>query len=447
MPYTAPTLLQARTALAVRLQDPLMVRWVAAELDGYLREALRTWNAWTAHWRDQGSFATQGPAPFPVPFYDLAIELPTLRARTITNWELIADLQYALLEPAAPGGTWTGTDQFDLARLTDAINDRRAEFLRETGATITYTEGVAGAPPANGRFDLDESALIVRRATWTPTATGTLLPLTRSDEWAADHFQPAWVAGDADPYAYSTTAVPPITLQVMPPPTTNGRLDLLTITNPAAAAPLVNATLDIPDDWVWVIKWGALADLLANDGLSLDPARSQYCEQRWQQGIEMAAKAPVVLTARIDDVVVPINSLADFDSYQPLWQLVPGAPTEVATAGLNLFSVVPPAGSNLFTVTLDVVRNAPVPVADGDILQVSADFYDAILDYAQHIALFKEGAGQLSLAQSLLERAVEAAGVEMNLQQASQPSRRPILRQQRQDEQAKRRVEEAVPAE
>jgi hypothetical protein len=233
--------------------------------------------------------------------------------------------------------------------------------------------------------------------------------------------------------------VPPLTLQLIPPATAAGTLDLVSINKGATVNPLVSATLDVPDDWAWVIKWGALADLLQQDGLALDPVRAQYCEARWQQGIEMAKKAPVVLTARIGSSVVRVNSLADADKYSPLWQLLGGAPLEVLLAGQNLLATAPVAGSNLYTITLDVVRNAPVPSGASDVLQVGADVYDSILDYAQHIALFKEGGGQLALAQPLLERAMSAAGVEVAVQQASQPSRRPILRQQRQDEQAEAR--------
>src|SRR5262245_51909760 len=103
-----------------------MVHWSGDELAAYLREALRTWNAWTAHFRDQGSFQTVMAEPF----YDLPTELPTLRGYTVTNWALVADLQYALMEPPAPGGTWTGTDQFTLEQLSNAIQRRRDQFLR-----------------------------------------------------------------------------------------------------------------------------------------------------------------------------------------------------------------------------------------------------------------------------------------------------------------------------
>jgi hypothetical protein len=80
-------------------------------------------------------------------------------------------------------------------------------------------------------------------------------------------------------------------------------------------------------------------------------------------------------------------------------------------------------------------------------LQVGQDFYDSILDYAQHLALFKEGPGQVETATGLIQRAAQSAGVALKIQQAAQPSRRPLLRQDQQDAQAVARELPPVPVE
>lgn len=442
MPYTAPTLGQAASALASRLNDSANVRWVLPELYCYIWEALRTWSAWTSHWRDRGTVTTVMNEAF----YDLPTELPLLRGQTVTNWDLVTELQYALMEPAAPGGTWTGTDQFTLAQLTSAIQRRRDQFLRETGAVVTRSVTNYPAPPASGRVALDESILIVRRAAWRVTATQLLRPLARTDEWAANAYAIPWPSGANRPRAYSTTATPPLELQIIDPPQTAGDLDLLSINKGAAIDSAVEASLGIPDDWCWVVKFGALADLLQGDGLALDPARAAYCEMRWQQGVTQARNAPVVLAARINDVPCQIGAMTDADQYSPLWQLISGTPRKILLTGGNLIVLWPPPGATggPWTVTLDVVRNAPMPQpppppaetlppGETEIMQISADVYDTILDYAQHLALFKEGDGQLELAMALLERAARAAGVDLQLQQAQQPGRSPITKQQTQD--------------
>ena len=447
MPYSQPTLAQTATALASRLNDPANVRWVLPELHGYIREALRWWNACTSHFRAQDGWSTV----IGEPFYDLTLTLPSLRGQSVTNWQVIADLQYALLEPAAAGGTWTGTDQFTLDQLSTAVQRRRDQFLRETGAIVTRTllaQFIVSPPIFSGRIDLDEAMLIVRRAAWRVTSTQTLLPLLRTDDWAANAYAPAWTTAAGRQRAYTTSVTPPLQLQIIDAPQADGTLDLLTIN---AGAPVVSATdlsLGIPDDFAWVVKFGALADLLQGDGLALDPHRAAYCEARWQEGLRLARTTPVVLAARIDDLPCTIGAVSDADVYSPTWQLVTGVPKKVLLSGQNLVAIWPPPGGTggPWAITLDVVRNAPVPALTGDILQISQDVYDTILDYSQHLALFKEGPGQLELATALYDRAARAAGIDHRLQQATQPARVPLFGQQPQDRRGASPEQRDVPA-
>lgn len=440
MPYTAPTLAQAQADLASRLNDPANVRWVADELTGYLREALRVWSVWTQHWRNRGSFTTT----LAQPFYDLSVELPTLRAQSATNWDLVTDLQYSLLEPAAAGGTWTGTDQFNLSQLTAAIQRRRDQFLRETGCVLTRTETTI-TPPASGRVPLDEAFLIIRRAGWRVSATGILYPLLVTDEWAGTNYQPTWVISTMPPSWYSVSVTPPLSLQIMPPPVGDGILDLVSVNKGTPVTSGAALSLGIPDDYLWVIKYGVLADLLSGDGLALDNQRAAYCEARWQQAIDQCRRASVVLAASISNADSPsvqipcaTGSLSDADRYSPTWELVPGVPKKVLLSGQNLVALWPPPGATggQWTVELDVVQNAPVPVVAGDVLQLSADVYDSILDLAQHAALFKDGPGQVEQSMALYDRAARAAGVENKIAQALSPARVPMLGQQSQDRRA-----------
>jgi len=297
VPYTAPTFAEAKTALASRLNDPDKVHWIDDELGVYIVEALRTWNAWTAHWRDRAVFTTtQNEA-----FYDLPTEIPTLRGYSVTNWDLIRSMQYKLIEPATPTA-WSGTAQFTLEQLINAIQRRRDLFLQLTGTVVTRTQTVE-TPPANGRIDLDESVMTVRRAAWRPTATQFLRPLIRTDEWGASHYSPAWTASTRPPSSFSVSATPPLEMQLIPSGNQlEGTLDLLSVSRGTSIQdPLTEVPLGIPNDYAWGVEYGALADVLQGDGLALDPQRAKYCESRWEQGIEMAKKAPVVIGAGIED--------------------------------------------------------------------------------------------------------------------------------------------------
>lgn len=447
-PCASPTLADAQAALASRLNDPTFIRWTSTECTTYIREAIRTWSAWTQYWRARG---VSTALTMNAPFLDLPTAFPFYRAMTVSTWEIVQDLQYALLEPPAPGGTWTGTQQFTLEQLTRAIERRRDQFLRETGAVVTRTVTYFPAVPSSGWIPLPACTLHVRRAAWRVQSSQTILPLARTDTWAADHFAPRWpqsAVADASPKGYATSATPPLTLQVIPPPAAAGTLDLISIDAGDTIDPSVNAILGVPDDLAWVVKYGALADLLSGDGLALDPQRQAYCEQRWAQGIQIARTQPVVLSARINNAIIPTAAITDADSYAPTWQMVAGVPRRLLLVGQNLVGIWPPPNAaGPYLLLVDLVRNAPMPSLPTDPIDVPDDVYDSILDLAQHAALFKEGPGQVELALSLLERAARNAGVDLQLQQAEQPSRRPIIGQQAQNAAVKPRELPMVPVE
>lgn len=440
MPFTQPTLTQALATLSQRLTDPLFVRWTQAELTLYLQEALQTWNCWTATYRGRGTF----PLIIAQTFYDLPTELPTLRPSTVTNWQVVTAIEYHLIEPPTPG-TWTGSDQFDLVRITQALERRRDRFLEETGCQVNVSL-VDYAANATGRFDLDETIQVIRRIDWRNQTTQIKIPLRKTDEFAARAFLPNWNVPATQPRYFSTSATPPLTLQVMPPPLNDGTATLITTNRGAAIDPGTEAALGIPNDWAWVVKWGALSDLWSQEGLSLDPQRAEYAEQRWIEGVTLAKSQATVLTLQINGATRQLASMAAADAYSPTWSLITGVPTRGVTAGMSLFAAwPPPGGGGTYEATVDVVTTAPIPTVGGSILQVTQPQYDAILDYAQHLAMVKEGPGQLDIATSLLKRAYTTANIDASLQQAAQPARRPLLSQSQGDDFADPQAEVVIP--
>lgn len=429
MAYTTPTLTEAITALSVRLQDSSNTRWVSAELETYIGEALRTWNAYTNYFRDQGSFTTS----MGTVFYQLPSVLAALRAPTITTYNVIAQIQYMLLEPATPSA-WSGTDQFTLDQINAALERRRNLFLLETGIQLDAPAATSYASPAaDGKETLNQTVVQIRRAVWTPDATLIPTVLRRSDTWGANHYSTSWTTAAVTPKAYALSATLPLEIQIIPPAASAGSLSLVQVTRGAAFTSGTDTLIGVPDDWVWVIRWGALADLLGQDGLAFDPIRAAYCEARWNQGLAAARMASVVLGAYVDGAPVQISALSSTDAYSPYWQAVPGIPRGVLTMGHTLVATVPPAGAKAaggdWTIALDVVENTPVPANGGDPLGIGPELFDPILDYAQHLALFKDGPQSLQGAQALLDRFMQAAGVTLTQQQAQQPARAPLLAQ------------------
>ncbi len=431
MPYTSITLQQATDALAARLSDPGMIRWVQAELSAYIREALRTWNALTGQWRDHGVFTTT----IGEPFYDLTAQIPGLLGYNVTDRDLISLIQYQLLEPATPT-LWSGSEQFTLADVVEALQRRRDQFLLETGLVLTRTTQVM-PPTMGGRQPLAERVITIRRAAWE-TTDGIIAPLRREDVWASNHFLPSWVQTpgrppEAEPFGYSVGETPPLQIQILPPNSDTGTLDLVIVQRGSALNPVTPVLLGVPDDWAWVIRFGAMADLLAKDGLAADPTRAAYCESRWQQGITLAQATSCVWAARLNNIPIQVAALTEADDYDPLWQVRSGRPDTVllSTGTLIALAGVPDA---IYSVTLDLVRNAPVPTLLTDDLQIGSELFDTILDYAEHVAMTKEGVQGVQDTKPLLDRFMRLAGVRVAIDFASTPNLPALTAQSQQDE-------------
>ena len=404
MAYTYVTYGGAKDQLSARLHDTSNVFFTDTgtypEIELYLKESLRVWQILTAYWREEETFDTVAATVF----YDLVTQLDTSRPESIYDRELVAEIQYHFLEPATPTA-WSGTEQFVLSDLTSALQRRRDQFLAETGCQLTRATQAA----ASGTATLPETTIDVRRAAWV-TAAGLYSPMTREDEWSLQSYNSSWTTA-ATPYAYSIAASAPVTMQLAPPPSVAGTLELLTVRSGATLNPVTPVLMGIPDDFCWVVKWGAMADLLSKDGPAYDPSRAAFCETRYQQGVTYARNAICIVQAMIESAPVPVNTVYDQDMYNPDWQDTTDAePTIILSAGLNMvaFNPTPDAA---YTITLDVISNAPIPANDAANLQLGPEELNAILGYAEHLAMFKVGGEEFQATQPLYENFIKMAQI------------------------------------
>lgn len=400
--YTYTTLAQVLQQLANRLYDPTMQFWSSAELQVYLTEALRTWNALTAYWRGDFLFNS---APGTT-FYDLTdtTAMPaTLRPLTVTDAQLYLAMQYHLLEPAVGINPWTGVStQFTAADLIAAVQRRRDEVLSLCGPTITRRAIGAVA----GRIQLPDTVLDVRRMAYLPGAGGAgPSVMWPEDTWGEQSFSARYLQNPAGvPLAYLLSTEPPISFDTDRAPGFAGQYELLTVEAGPALIPATPQTLAIPDDWTHVIKWGALADLLSRESNAKDVLRAGYCEQRYRAGLRMLAAAPALLAMRIANATLQVDAVRSADLYRTGWEAeTPAQPTTVLQSGLNMLALASPPDA-IYSLTATVVQNAPVPAAPGDPVQVARDDLDAVIDYAQHLAAFKQGGAEFSATASLLQR-------------------------------------------
>jgi hypothetical protein len=404
-----------RAQLAALLGDPGMVRWVSGELDLYIAEALRTFGSLSGYWKDRAVFDITPPLyqygnPNPIwwaSFYDLYAMMPSLLGPTLKDQDLVKQIQYHLLEPAT-GTSWTGTDMFTLDDLTKALERRRNQFLVETGCILTETFLSVSAVPVS-RVVLPDNVIDVRRLAWRDVLLN-FSPMTASDEETANSYRNLWNLTPGTPSSYSIAVTPPLEIQLIPPPRDIGRIEMLSVNSGLPLNPATGVLLGIPDDLAWVVKWGAMADLLRKEGPAFDSVRADYCEQRYRFGVQVANVMPTVLSAYVNDKAIAIDCLANLDSFFRTWQNTFGYVKFMAMAGQNMLAFAP-IDNYGSSAQLDVVRKAPIPVLDSDFVQLGREEYDAVLGYAHHLAEWKQGTYEIKSTLSGWQNLVKLASL------------------------------------
>lgn len=405
LPYKHTNFAQAVAQLSARLNNAGY--WTQAEMQFALVSALRMWQALACSYKTRGEFSVDNPTVL----IDLHAVLPDL-APSVTDQSLVSEIQYHLLEPAT-GNSWTGSDQFTLAEVVNALQRRRNQFLVETAALQTYTKTIPGPPPSVNRLLLTDKTIDVRRLEWIDTATGERTVLYRDDDFSSLSFNPGWPQDPDLPQVYSVAITSPTTVELIPSPLNEGTLESVTIN----AGPDLDPTgetatiLGIPDDYTWAVKFGALADLLQVDGPTRDPQRAKFCEMLYAAGVEAAKINPVILLARANNELLYVESIFNLDTFIPSWENCPSDSTQVSGAsGRNIFALAPVVATSVGA-TLDYVPNMPVPVSTADYVQVGRETLEVILDLAFIFCVFKQGGQEFIDSTALYPNFIRLAGV------------------------------------
>lgn len=395
MPYTTITLTQALADLGRRLYDPNSVFWPDAEKTLYLQEAVRTFNALANRYRNTFNF----PTVVGQHWYNLTSVAGTLRSFNVTDVDLYTIIEYHLLEPPT-GATWTGTLQFNINDLVKDVQIRRDQLLFETGCTLERSTQATNQHTSNG---VPETVIDIRRLAWLPGSVYSNTPLFRDDQWAQNSYSRSSLRTPGQPSIFKQSTQPPLSFYTDLPPAVAGNYELLTVNSGAVLSTSGPTTMIVPDDWCWGIKWGALAELLSRESAARDPLRATYCEQRYQQAMAGLKGASAVLEAELDYSVLDIDPVFSADTYRVGWQaLANDTPDAVYVAGMNYIALAP-APDAIDLVTLTVLENAPFPASGTQFIQVGREDYDAILDYAQHLAAFKQGGAEFTSTFPLLQ--------------------------------------------
>lgn len=379
------TFLQARQILASRLADPNNVYWSDQELKYYVWEALRTFNALTEIWNQTFPFTATNAGTW----YDTSQMNGSPRLRVVKDTDLYTIMEYHLLEPPS-GGTWTGSSQFQMSDLQGALQRRRDEIIQYGGCNLQNLPFLASAPAIRSLI-FPDSTLEPRRVRFFPNSGyGTPVTLAREDTLAFDRFSPGYATTPGVPGHWSVVTGPPLAMDVDRIPNVPADYDVISLQAPAALNPPASSPMNIPDDWTWLAKWGALADLLGRESEATDRQRADYCLKRYTQGMEAFKTSNWLVSGTIGGLPADTVSLADMDGFSPEWQNNANSWPTLVVAGIDLLGVCPTPATTT-GVTAILVGNAPIPQLDTDFVQISRDVLDVVLGYAQVLAAFKMG--------------------------------------------------------
>jgi hypothetical protein len=496
-----------KTAAIQALQGRLKVTaanpglWTAAELWMLLTEGLRHFNGLTEQWN----------APFNInnaqgQWINTGTLTGSPRLRSVTDQYLYGQMCSMLLEPQLNAGTWAGTNQFTFQNLQYCLQKRTQEVIQATSCNIALispvnstpgtrrsvlpdtvleprrirfmalmaqTTGTAlfGASQINvgaatgiaagqiitgtgiqaGTFVTDITGLAVSISLPTPGAlAGSAvqfwrpITLTREDALAFQSFEPEYLQTVGFPQSWAIASEPPLAFDVDIAPTTPGNFEVLALNAGPTFAPPAASLLGVPDDWALVPMYGALADVLGMESEATDRQRSAYCMERYTQMLEMMKGSNWLLQTLINGKVADATSLAEMDSLAVGWQQSQQNLPSVVEAGMDLIAPVPGSGQ---LVTLQLVGNAPLLDSTNTYVQCSRDDFEAILNYAQHAAMFKCGGGEFAATMPLLKDFYRAA-VAVNKRWATYGVFVELLRAQgkKQDEAKPREAESNEPA-
>ena len=397
--YSWWTLTQALAALRGRLQNSTY--WTDAELTLWLQDSCRLWQALTESWRLNYILT---PQTSPNIWNNTGTLTDSPRFRTVTDADLYTRMQYMLLENPTGAGTWTGTNQFDLASMQYALDKCRNEVIQAAACNMAVL--TLPSTPGTRSVAFPDTTLEPVRTRFIPgTGFGNPIWLSREDSTSFEYWEPNYSQIAAVPGAWDFISQPVLSLAVDTAPNVPGTYESIVIQSGPAFAPPASTLLGVPDDWSFLPMFGALAILLDSEPTRTDPKRAAYCRQRYEQGLQIIRQANWMVDANGEQGPTDTLSLMRADQYEPGWDS-PGAQgwSEVIVAGMDFLACPFDTSMNL-----SLVGNMPFPTTGSGYLQIPRDAADVVLDYAQHLALFKQAGDYFEATAPMLKGFIQAA--------------------------------------
>jgi hypothetical protein len=368
-------------------------------------------------------------------------------------------LQYFLLEPPTAAGTWTGTTQFALSDLQNALQIRRDEVLQITACNDFLLQNIPLTPNTRRTY-LPDTVLDCTRVRYlaletSPTATGLIgansitvssapniaagllvygtgiapwatvssingntvnlsLPNTGAVTGVVQFYQPTTLYRDdtvalewyesplyqlpsGTPQTFQLSSEPPLAFDVDITPNQAGVYEAIVSQSGPVFNPPAATLLGVPNDFAGVLEFGALADLFNRESEAKDEQRASYFAQRYLDYLKVIQNTPWIMLANINGVACSVDSLEATDRYDCDWSNNPSSfGPSVITAGIDF--IASPVGQSC---GVTVLGSAPILDPSGVYLQVSRDTWQQILDEAQYLACVKMGGADFMRATEL----------------------------------------------
>ena len=452
--YQWLTLASGVQQLLARLADPNGIFWNTTECELYIFRALQMQNVLCNTWKTD---FTYNPTQL---WNSLGSLTGSPRLRTATDAASYTMLQYYLLEPPTGAGTWTGTNQFSLSDLQNALQIRRDEMIQVSACGDALLQNIPLTPNTRRTY-LSDQILDVPRVRYlalqtSPTATGSsgassitvssssgiaagllvsgtgiapwatvssvsgttvtlslpntgavsgvinfYLPNTlyRDDTVALEWYEsPLYQLPSGTPQTFQLSSEPPLSFDVDITPNQPGVYEAVTLQSGPVFAPPAATLLGIPNDFAYLLEYGALSDLFSRDAEASDHQRAEYFAKRYLDGLQVMINTPWVMLANVDGVACSVDPLAAVDRYYCDWD---SNPTNfgplVVTAGMDFIAA--PVGHS---VGITCLGNAPLlDAVTSSYLQVSRDAWEQVLNEAQFLASVKMGGADFMAATEL----------------------------------------------
>jgi hypothetical protein len=203
----------------------------------------------------------------------------------MTDQDLLAEIQYALLEPIVDGGQTWASEVWSRDEVLSNYNASLWALLRDSHAIVTYTP-ISQSAASLGVVALPLDWMATVGVVYRDGATSARTPLDPVDRFEADLGSPTWEDTPGSPIAYNEQEGDTLQMTLVPANATDGTVELLYIARPPASQG-EGAVIPVPEELCTAVKYKLIGFLLQTVGRLIDPDRSAYCTLRYDLELEV----------------------------------------------------------------------------------------------------------------------------------------------------------------